>query len=98
MEYDGMSRRVVNQDGKHQWNLMIQSMSKLKEGKNNNDESINTSKAYNCLCVVHDAWWHAKPFFTTYKWPQLRKGTHRHYLWDGYAPNVSIDDWGITYG
>jgi hypothetical protein len=30
MEYDGMNKNVVNQDGKHQWYLMIQSMSELK--------------------------------------------------------------------
>ncbi len=31
MEYDGMSVGVVNQDGKHQWYLMMESMSKLKK-------------------------------------------------------------------
>jgi hypothetical protein len=29
MEYDGMSGGVVNQDGKHRWYLMMQSMIKL---------------------------------------------------------------------
>jgi hypothetical protein len=32
MECDGMCGGVVNQDGKHWWYLMMQSMSKLKEG------------------------------------------------------------------
>jgi hypothetical protein len=31
MEYDVMSRGMVNQDGKHWWYLMMQSMSKLKK-------------------------------------------------------------------
>jgi hypothetical protein len=33
MEYDGMSGNVVYQDGKHQWYLLMQSMSKFKEEK-----------------------------------------------------------------
>jgi hypothetical protein len=33
MEYDGMSGSVVYQDGKHQWYLLMQSMSKCKEEK-----------------------------------------------------------------
>jgi len=31
MEYDGMNKGVANQDGKHQWYLIMQSMSKLKK-------------------------------------------------------------------
>jgi hypothetical protein len=31
MGYDGMSGGVVNQDGKHRWDLMMQSMSKSKK-------------------------------------------------------------------
>jgi hypothetical protein len=33
MECDDMSGDVVNQDGKHQWYLMMQSMSKSKRRK-----------------------------------------------------------------
>jgi hypothetical protein len=31
MEYDDMNEGVVNQNGKHQWYLMMQSMSKPKK-------------------------------------------------------------------
>jgi len=31
MEYDGMNRGMVNQDGKHWWYIMMQSMSKQKK-------------------------------------------------------------------
>jgi hypothetical protein len=40
MKYDGMSKGVVNQDGKHLWYLKMQSMSKLK-----NDEKMIMFKA-----------------------------------------------------
>jgi len=33
MECDGMNEDMVNQDGKHQWYLMMQSMSKPNEEK-----------------------------------------------------------------
>ncbi len=33
MEYDGMNKDVVNQNEKHPWYLMMQSMSKLKKEK-----------------------------------------------------------------
>lgn len=69
-----------------------------KGGKNNNVESISTLEVDDCLCVVHDVWWCAKPAFVTYKWPQSKQGTHKHSWWDGWAPNVGINDWGITHG
>jgi hypothetical protein len=30
-----------------------------------------------------------------YKWPQPLQGTHKHYLWDGWALSVGINDWRI---
>jgi hypothetical protein len=33
MEYDDMSKGMINQDGKHQWYPMMQSMSKPKKEK-----------------------------------------------------------------
>jgi hypothetical protein len=48
--------------------------------------------------VVHDVWWRAKLVPTTYKWPQLKQGTHKCYWWDGWAPGVGINDWGIAHG
>jgi hypothetical protein len=39
MEYDGTNKGIINQDGKHHWYLMMQSMSKLKK-----EEKIIMSK------------------------------------------------------
>jgi len=67
-------------------------------GEDDNAESIGTLEINDCLCVVHDVWWCVKPIFTTYTQPQLGQGTHGYCWWDGRAPNVNIDDWGIAHG
>ncbi len=38
------------------------------------------------------------PVLATYKRPQLGQGTHERCLWDGWAPGVNINDWGIVCG
>jgi hypothetical protein len=46
MEYDDMSRGMVNQNEKHRRYLMMQSMPQLlKGGKDDNVECINTPKS-----------------------------------------------------
>lgn len=56
MEYDGMNRGVANQDGKYQWYLIMQSMSKLKkEEKMIMLKASNTSKVDDHMCAMHDA-------------------------------------------
>ncbi len=49
-------------------------------GENDNAKGISTPKANDCLCVVHDVWWHAKPTLVTYKKPQPRQGTCKRCL------------------
>jgi len=68
-----------------------------KWGEDDNVESIGTLEINDCLCVMYDVWWRAKPIFTTYTQPQPGQG-HGHCWWDGRAPNVSTNDWGITHG
>jgi hypothetical protein len=55
-------------------------------------------EANDCMCAVHDVWWHAKFALTMYKWPQSGQGTRICYWWDGWVPSVSIDDWRVAHG
>ncbi len=69
-----------------------------KGGKDNNAKGIGTLEANDCMCAVHDVWWHAKFALTMYKWPQSGQGTRICYWWDGWVPSVSIDDWRVAHG
>jgi hypothetical protein len=63
MEYDDRNGGMVNQDGKHRWYLMMQSMSKLKkEEKTVMPKTLTSQK----LCEMHVAQWRVNPILTTY--------------------------------
>ncbi len=86
---------VVNQENIFNDAIHVQAKEGREDGK---VENISTSKVDDCLGVVHGVSWCAKPALATYKWPQLEQGTRGHCLWDGWAPGVGTNDWGITRG
>jgi hypothetical protein len=89
--------------GKLRWKTLIISNDtihvQVKKGrKHDNVESISNLEVDDCLCAVHDVQWWVKLTPITYKWSQLRQGTHKHCLWDEWALEIGIDDWGLTRG
>jgi hypothetical protein len=67
MGYDGMSKGVVNQDGKHRWYLMMQSMSKPKKEEKTTMLKTSTSCKLMTTCVRCMVWWCVKPTLVMYK-------------------------------